>query len=106
MEIVQTGTQTRGRGAWACLAHALQCLCDERACCPPRALQRNLSFLRSHRHRHTVVSTCCFTGMARVGVKIPLNRNRTNMYVAVVHEYFGTNVCVQVAEISESEYCF
>ena len=62
----------------------------------PRPATRNLSFLRSHRHRHTVVSTCCFTGMARVGVKIQLNRNRTNMYVAVVHEYFGTNVCVQV----------
>ena len=26
-------------------------------------------------------------------------------HVAVVHEHFGTNVCVQVAEISESEYC-
>ena len=31
--------RARGRGAWACLAHALQCLCDGRACCPPRALQ-------------------------------------------------------------------
>ena len=29
----------RGRGAWACLAHGLQCLCDGRACCPARALQ-------------------------------------------------------------------
>ena len=29
----------RGRGAWASLAHALQCLCDGRACCSPRALQ-------------------------------------------------------------------
>ena len=28
-----------GRGAWATLAHALQCLCDGRACCPARALQ-------------------------------------------------------------------
>ena len=31
--------QSRGRGARACLAHALQCLCDGRACCPARALQ-------------------------------------------------------------------
>jgi hypothetical protein len=29
----------RGHGAWACLAHGLRCLCDERACCLPRALQ-------------------------------------------------------------------
>ena len=31
--------QARGDGAWACLAHGLQCLCDGRACCPDRALQ-------------------------------------------------------------------
>jgi len=31
--------QARGRGAWASLAHALQCLCERRACCPARALQ-------------------------------------------------------------------
>jgi hypothetical protein len=31
--------RARGRGAWACLAHGLQCLCDERACCSVRALQ-------------------------------------------------------------------
>ena len=31
--------RARGRGAWACLAHGLQCLCDGRACCPARALQ-------------------------------------------------------------------
>jgi hypothetical protein len=48
---------------------------------------RNLSFLRFHRHRHTVVSTCCFTGPVRVGVKIPQDGNRTNRYghVTVVH---------------------
>jgi hypothetical protein len=31
--------RARDRGAWACLAHALQCLCDGCACCPARALQ-------------------------------------------------------------------
>ena len=31
--------RARGRGAWPCLAHALQCLCDGRACCPARAMQ-------------------------------------------------------------------
>ena len=31
--------RTRCRGAWACLAHALQCLCDGRACCSSRAMQ-------------------------------------------------------------------
>ena len=50
-------------GAWACLAHALQCLCDGCAFCPAHALQ--LVICRSggvHRRRHPVVSTCCFTG--------------------------------------------
>ena len=31
--------RARGGGVWACLTHALQCLCDGRACCPPLALQ-------------------------------------------------------------------
>jgi hypothetical protein len=31
--------QARGCGAWACLAHALQCLCDGRACCSARSMQ-------------------------------------------------------------------
>jgi hypothetical protein len=44
--------RARGNGAWACLAHALQCLCDGRACCPARALQ--LVICRSSRfHRCT-----------------------------------------------------
>ena len=49
--------RTRGGGAWTCLAHGLQCLCDGRACCPPRALQLVICcFWRFHRHRHPVVS--------------------------------------------------
>ena len=49
-----------GGGAWACLTHALQCLCDGRTCCPPRALQLVICvFWRFHRHRHPVVSTLC-----------------------------------------------
>ena len=44
------------------MAHGLQCLCDGRACCPPRALQLVICwFWRFHRHRHPVVSTRCFT---------------------------------------------
>ena len=54
--------RARGSGEWACLAHALQCLCDGRACCPALCpATRNLSFLRFHRRRHPVVSSCCFT---------------------------------------------
>ena len=69
--------QARGGGAWACLAHALQCLCDGCACCPARALQLVICrFLRFHRHRHPIVSTRCFTGIVRVGVKIPQDGNR------------------------------
>ena len=88
--------QPRGGGAWACLAHALQCLCDGRACCPARALQLVICvFLRSHRHRHPVVSSCCFTGMVRVGVKIPQDGNRANKYrhVAMIHKHVWRTVC-------------
>jgi hypothetical protein len=44
---------------------------------------RNLSFLRFHRHRDTVVSTCCFTGLVRVGVKMPQDGNRANVHECV-----------------------
>ena len=45
--------QTCGGDAWACLAHALQCLWDGRACCPARAMQLVICrFLRFHRRRH------------------------------------------------------
>ena len=61
----------------------------------PCPATRNLSFLRFHRHRHPVVSTRCFTGMVRVGVKIPQDGNRANRYghVAVVHEHVWRTVC-------------
>ena len=36
-------------------------------------------FWRFHRRRHPVVSTRCFTGMVRVGVKIPQDGNRANV---------------------------
>jgi hypothetical protein len=56
---------------------------------------RNLSFLRFHRHRHTVVSTRGFTGLVRVGVKIPPNGNRSNVYrhVYVVRWHVWRTVC-------------
>ena len=88
--------QTRGDGAWACLAHGLQCLCDGRACCPPRALQLVICwFWRFHRHRHPVVSTRCFTGIVRVGTKIPQDGNRANVngHVAVVHKHVWRTLC-------------
>ena len=36
-----------------------------------------------------VVSTCCFTGIVRVGVEVPQDGNRANWYehVAAVHEH-------------------
>jgi hypothetical protein len=71
-------------------------LCDGRACCPARALQLVICvFLRSHRHRHPVVSTRCFTGMVRDGVKIPQDGNRANTHrhVAVVHEHVWRTLC-------------
>jgi hypothetical protein len=61
----------------------------------PCPATRNLSFWRFHRHRHPVVSTRCFTGLARVGVKIPQDGNRANRYehVATVHEHVWRTVC-------------
>ena len=51
--------------------------------------------LRFHRRRHPVVSSCCFTGLVRVGVKIPLHENCSNEYghVAVVHEHVCRTLC-------------
>jgi hypothetical protein len=73
--------RAHGCGARRCLAHALQCLCDGRACCPALFVQLVICrLLRFHRHRHTVVSTWCFSGMVRVGVKIPQDGNRTNTH--------------------------
>ena len=61
----------------------------------PCPATRNLSFLRFHRHRHPVVSTWCFTGLVRVGVKIPQDGNRANKYghVVMVREHVGRTVC-------------
>ena len=88
--------RARGRGAWACLAHGLQCLCDGRACCPVPALQLVICwFWRFHRHRHPVVSTRCFCGIVRVGVKIPQDGNRANAYkhVAMVRGHVWRTLC-------------
>ena len=45
--------------------------------------------------RHPVVSSCCFTGMVRVGVKIPQDGNPANVYsqVAVVHGHVWRTLC-------------
>ena len=61
----------------------------------PCPATRNLSFLRFHRHRHPVVSSCCFTGLVRVGVRIPQDENRANVYgcVYVVREHVWRTVC-------------
>ena len=87
---------TRGDGTWACLAHVLQCLCDERACCPARALQ--LVICRSGGFTGTVTllfQLVIFTGMVQVGMKIPQDGNRANVYghVAVVHGHVWRTVC-------------
>jgi hypothetical protein len=52
-------------------------------------------FLRFHRHRHTVVSTCGFTGLVRIGVKIQQDGNRANVYghVVTVHGHVWRTLC-------------
>jgi hypothetical protein len=88
--------RTRGGGAWVCLAHGLQCLCDGRACCPPRALQLVICvFWRFHRRLTLLFQLGCFTGMVRVGVKIPQDGNRTNVYghVAMINYTVTQGMC-------------
>ena len=82
--------RARGGGARACLAHGLQCLCDDRACCPARALQ--LVICRSG-GLTSAVTLLFQLGVSletvRVGMKIPQDGNQANTYenVAVVHEH-------------------
>ena len=61
----------------------------------PCPATRNLSCSRFHRRRHPVVSTGCFTELVRVGVKIPQDGNRANVYVHVyvVREHVWRTVC-------------
>ena len=95
MEIVQTRTST---WRW-CMsmfgARFAVFVRRARVLSSPCPATRNLSFLRFHRHRHPVVSTRCFTGIVRVGVKIPQYGNRANRYrrVAVAREHVWHTVC-------------
>ena len=57
---------------------------------------RNLSFLRFHRRRHH----CCFNSvvsleLVRVGLNVPLNENRANVYahVVVVRRHVCRTLC-------------
>ena len=61
----------------------------------PCPATRNLSFLRCSPAPSLGGSSCCFTGLVRVGVKIPHDGNRANRYghVAVVHEHVWRTVC-------------
>ena len=68
IETVQTCIRARGGDAWACLAPALQCLCDGRACCPALAMQLVIFVLEVSR----------FTGAV------------TWLFQVVVHTVFGT----------------
>ena len=99
-------------GARACLARGLQCLCDGRACCPPRAMQLVICWFWR-----------CFTGtvtllfqlgvsveMVRVGVKIPQDGNCANMdeHVPMVHEHVWRtvcSVCVTGARVAQPVQC-
>ena len=95
MEIVQTDTGTYVWCTSTFGARFAVFVRRARVLPTPCYATRNLSFLRFHRRRDTVVSTCCFTGMVRVGVKIPQDGNRTNTYgrVAVVREHVWRTVC-------------
>jgi hypothetical protein len=107
MEIVQTRTAT---GPW-CMgmygARFAVFVRRARVLPSPCPATRNLSFWRFHRH---VVSTRCFTGLARVGVKIPQEGKRANWsgHVAVVHgQVWRTvySVCAMGARVAHPVPC-
>ena len=62
MEIVQTRTHTWRRCMSMFGARFAVFVRRARVLPTPCPATRNLSFWRFHRRRHTVVSTCCFTG--------------------------------------------
>ena len=101
MEIVQTCT---GRWPW-CMgmfgARFAVFVRRARVLPSPCPATRNLSFWRFHRHCHPVVSTRCFTGLVRVGVKIPQDGNRANKYgrVAMVHVHVWRTVCTRLCSV-------
>ena len=100
VKIPQDGNRANGTGTWPwCMsmfgARFAVFVRRARVLPSPCPATRNLSFLRFHRRRHPVVSTRCFTGMVRVGVKIPQDGNRANgtEHVAVVHEHVWRTLC-------------
>ena len=95
MEIAQTGTAT-WRWCMSVFGARFAVFVRRARVLPgPCHATRNLSFLRFHRHRHPVVSTRCFTGIVRVGTKIPQDGNRANRYrhMAVVHGHDWRTLC-------------
>ena len=100
--------RARSGGACACLAHALQCLRDGRACCPSLPKQLVICrFLRFQRRRHVVVSSRCPCGLARVGLNFPLNGSCTNVHAhVVVHSVHVwrtvCSVCATGARVAQS----
>ena len=82
MEIVQTCTVT---WRWCMSMFGARFAVFVRRACvlpTPCPATRNLSFWSFHRHRHPVVSTRCFTGLVRVGVKIPQD---PSFYMTYIH---------------------
>ena len=60
----------------ACLAYGLQCLRDRRACCPVRPKQLVICrFLRFHRRRHVVVTSCLFHWTGTCWIECPTKWN-------------------------------
>ena len=62
----------------------------------PSQATRNLSFLEVSAAPVTlVVSSCCYTGLVRVGLNSPLNGNRANVYahVPMCREHVWRTVC-------------
>ena len=108
MEILQTCTRTW----WWCVSMfgARFAVFARRARVlpiPSQATRNLFVFLRFQRRRHVGVTSCCFTGLVRVGLNFPLNGNRANMHahvVAVCEHVWRTlcSVCKTGARVAQS----
>ena len=98
---ITTNYELQGTG-WATRAPVAQTLQSVCQTCPCTTATCSYTFAR--------FPTCCFTGLVRVGVKIPQDGNRANRYehVAVVHGHVWRtlcSVCATNARVARPVFC-
>ena len=76
--------RARGGGAWACLAHALQCLCDGRACYPARVMKTCYRYENSTRWIRSLDQKFCCRKLRGVSeTQIGAEDTHTHLYTYI-----------------------